>query len=152
MRTVEGVVSDERLSLEQASLARCVRVLEACPEINLADGSLEVAFIDEATCSQLHESFFGDPETTDVMTFPGSPEDAHAGDIAICPAVAQRASLDSGLPFVEELTLYLAHACLHLSGLDDREEEAIREMRLAEEAVMRQLRDAGALLDAAWRA
>ncbi|NDV63256.1 rRNA maturation RNase YbeY [Puniceicoccales bacterium CK1056] len=150
MRTVELVISDERLSMVEPSLVQCIEVLEQCPEICLPDGALEVAFVDETTCSQLHESFFDDPEVTDVMTFPGSPEDDHAGDIAICPAVAMEASQHSGMSFHEELSLYLVHACLHLTGLDDREEDDVKEMRAAEESVMRQLRKAKALLNAEW--
>jgi len=150
MREVELVISDERLSMAGSSLVHCISVIENCREILLPAGSLGVAFVDEKTCGKLHESFFDDPEVTDVMTFPGSPEDDHAGDIAICPAVAMQASQHSRMPFNEELSLYLVHACLHLTGLDDREEDEIKEMRSAEEAVMQQLRKAKALLDAEW--
>jgi probable rRNA maturation factor len=151
MRSVGLTISDERLQLTEASLEGCLEAIEGCPDIRIPDGSLEVAFVDSESCSQLHKSFFNDPGVTDVMTFPGSPEDEHAGDIAICPAVATEACRDSGLPFHEELSLYLVHACLHLSGFDDHGEAEIKKMRQAENTVMRQLHEKGALLAAKWR-
>ena len=152
MRPVELVISDERLQLEEASLARCIEALDACPGIRVPSGSIEVAFVDEPTCSRLHEAFFDDPEITDVMTFPGDPEDGHAGDIAICPVVARSASRETGLPFHEELTLYLVHACLHLAGFNDKSESDIKEMRALETRVMDHLRIREAFLSATWEA
>ena len=150
MRRVEIAGSDERLSLAESSLVDCIRAIESCPVVRLPGGSLEVAFVDEETCSHLHMSYFDDPEITDVMTFPGSLEDDHAGDIAICPLMASQACAVSGLSFREELSLYLVHACLHLSGLDDREEDDIKVMRRAEAEVMHKLRESGSLLKAEW--
>lgn len=152
MRPVELLVSDPRLEIDEASLVRCVGTIDSHGGFSVPPGSLEVAFVDEKSCSRLHRLFFDDPDITDVMTFPGDAEDEHAGDIAICPAVAGPAARLSGLPFNEELTLYLVHACLHLAGLDDRTEADQRAMRDAEEQLMRHLRGAAALLAAVWKA
>ena len=149
-RTVELVVEDDRLHLCHQSLEACLACLEAFPGRAIPPGSLEVAFVDEPHSGQLHKDFFDDPEPTDVMTFPGDPEDGHAGDIAICPAVAASACGKSGLPFAEELTLYLVHSWLHLAGLRDSDDEEIREMRLAEDILMNLLRENGAILEATW--
>lgn len=152
MRPVELLVSDPRLQIDEASLVRCVLAIDSHGGFPVPPGSLEVAFVDGESCCRLHQLFFGDPDITDVMTFPGDAEDAHAGDIAICPAVAGPAARLAGLPFNEELTLYLVHGCLHLAGLDDRTESDQRAMRSAEDQLMRHLRAAGALLDATWMA
>lgn len=150
MRSVETANLDPRLEMDSDSVTRCLRAIEAQGEYPVQEGSLEVAFVDEPECSRLHETFFGDPEITDVMTFPGEPEDDHAGDIAICPKVAMEAASETGLPFHEELTLYLVHAWLHLGGLDDRDAQGRRKMRKAEESLMRHLRENTAMLKAKW--
>ena len=147
-RELDLTVLDDRLSLAGESVEASVRALEAHPGFRVPDGSLEIAFVDEETCSRLHGDFFGDPDTTDAMTFPGDPQDRHAGDIAICPAVAAHACLESGLPFHEELTLYLVHSWLHLAGLDDRDDRGRAEMRRAEDVLMKHLADVDAMLAA----
>jgi probable rRNA maturation factor len=149
-RAVEVLVEDPRLRLAPGSAEACLRALDACAGLAVPPGSLAVAFVDPANCCRLHGEFFGDPEVTDVMTFPGDPEDGHAGDIAICPAVAAEACAGHGLSFAHELTLYLVHAWLHLAGLDDRDPAAAARMRAAEAGLMAHLRDAGSLLDAGW--
>jgi probable rRNA maturation factor len=151
MRAVEVLNQDSRLILEEETVQTCLATLDDSGQNRVAAGSLDVAFVNEEECSRLHGTFFDDPEITDVMTFPGEPEDGHAGDIAVCPAVAATASTQSGLPFREELTLYLVHAWLHLSGMDDRTDTGRAEMRLAEDKLMRLLRARKALLVATWK-
>jgi probable rRNA maturation factor len=85
------------------------------------------------------------------MTFPGDPEDEHAGDIAVCPAVAADASRDSGLPFNKELSLYLIHAWLHLAGLKDDTPGNTAEMREGETLLMRHLEQSDSFLNCEWR-
>jgi len=150
-RPVDTVVGDRRLQIDPASVERCVGVLEAQQVWRVPPGSLDIAFVDEAACRSLHTDFFDDPELTDVMTFPGDPEDAHAGDIAICPAVAARSAPEHRLPFAEELTLYLVHGWLHLAGLKDQEADDRSAMRRAEAGLMEVLRVHEALLDARWQ-
>jgi probable rRNA maturation factor len=150
-RKLDLVILDARLSLGKASVETCLMALEACPEWRVPGGSLEVAFVDEATCCRLHADFFDDPDPTDVMTFPGDPEDLHAGDMAICPAVAAEACRETGLPFNEELTLYLVHSWLHLAGLDDGDADSRAGMRRAEESLMQHLRHKDAFLDCRWQ-
>jgi len=151
-RTIGVLCQDERLRIDPGKVEDCLHALDRCSRFQVPDGSLEVAFVDLPTCCQLHGDFFGDPDPTDVMTFPGDPEDEHAGDIAICPAVAAEACTETGLPFAEELTLYLVHAWLHLAGLEDHDPEAIARMREGESALMAHLRQEAALLHASWQA
>ena len=149
-RSIEARISDIQLLLDEASLQDCLRALDQQEAFPVPSGSVEVAFVSEEECCRLHDQFFGDPEATDVMTFPGDPEDNHAGDIAICPWVAHSACLESKLSFSEELTLYLVHAWLHLSGLDDKDEVGRSEMRKGESVLMEYLSRQGALLRCSW--
>jgi probable rRNA maturation factor len=151
MRPVDVLNQDSRLTLAESSVGSCVAAMDAFEGGSVPGGSLGVAFVDEQECSRLHAAFFGDPEVTDVMTFPGDPEDSHAGDIAICPVVAAAAAAESGLSFQEELTLYLVHAWLHLSGMEDASANGQSAMRGAEGRMMQMLHSRNALLKASWR-
>lgn len=148
-REIEACSEDPRLQLQAASVVNCLQDLEGVTA-PVPEGSLAVVFVDPASCSQLHGDFFGDPSVTDVMTFPGDPEDDHAGDIAICPEVAAAAALEHGLSFAEELTLYLVHAWLHLGGLRDKTAAEQAAMRAAEDAAMKHLRATKGILQAEW--
>ena len=149
-RPVGLLLQDKRLSIDTDSLPVCLWSMEQVESYLVAPGPIEVAFVDEAESSRLHHAFFDDPEPTDVMTFPADPGDNHAGDIAICPAIAAANCAREGIPFAEELTLYLVHAWLHLSGLRDDDDEARREMRRGESTLMQAVKDAGAVLKASW--
>lgn len=150
-RPVDLLVQDQRLELQPESLEACIRSIDQFPAFPVPAGSLGIAFVDEPECCRLHADFFGDPDPTDVMTFPGDPDDDHAGDIAICPAVAASACRESGLSFASELSLYLVHSWLHLAGLDDRDQPGREEMRKAEAELMQHLGQAGSLLQAQWQ-
>ncbi len=150
-RTIDLLAEDRRLEIDRESFVQCLLGLDAFLGDAIPSGSLHVAFITPETCSDLHGRFFGDQDITDVMTFPGDPEDGHAGDIAICPLVAHTESASRGLDFSAELTLYLVHACLHLGGWDDQDETQSAAMRLQEERCLNALRSQQRCLRASWK-
>lgn len=104
---------------------RIQRVVDAAiASDDLGDCALTVIVIDDAESARLHQEHFGDPDTTDVMTFPdGSPNPetghTHLGDLAVCVDVAQRCAAERGRQTADELTLYVLHGVLHLLGYDD---------------------------------
>ena len=149
-RSIEVLVSEPFLEVDHESVTECLACLDELYTYSVPVGSIEVAFVDEKTCCQLHLDFFDDADPTDVMTFPGDPSDGHAGDIAICPAVAARRCRTEGTSFTKELTLYLAHAWLHLAGFEDKDEKTVGEMRAAENQLMAHLENASRLLRATW--
>jgi probable rRNA maturation factor len=146
-RNVEAIIGDPRLSLDRESLYRCLdTLLPGLPRF--PEGTLNVAFVDENECRRLHQSFYNDPDLTDVMTFPGDAADSHAGDIAICPHAA--ATSEEARNFAHELTLYLVHGCLHLCGFADTTGEELARMREEEARAMELLEGANRLLVAEW--
>lgn len=151
MRQTSLSISEPALLLAPDSLTRCIACLDAFPDFVVPPGSLNVAFLNPPQCQSLHDRFFADASLTDVMTFPGDPGDAHAGDIAICPAVAVAAAPRHGLSFARELSLYLIHGWLHLAGLDDQSREDQAAMRTAESRLMAFLCAQKALLDPLWK-
>lgn len=152
-RLVEVINDEPRLDLRAPTVAALCDYLDTTvSEWSIPRGDLSVRFVDEATCRRLHADFFDDPTLTDVMTFPGDPEDDYAGDLAICPAYAVESAPAHGLSLAEELTLYLIHGWLHLAGLDDRSEATVLAMRKAESTVMRRLRADRKIPAFAWQA
>lgn len=150
-RSVEVTNQENLLQLEAPSVSELVAALDEIDAYPVPAGSLDIAFVDIDTCCQLHADFFNDPEPTDVMTFPGDPQDDHSGDIAVCPKVAYDASAETGLPFNRELSLYIVHACLHLAGLKDDTPDNIATMREAESSLMNHLASRNAFLRCNWK-
>ena len=111
---------------------------------------LNVLLVDARTSSALHLEHFGDPEPTDVMSFPdGSFDPEHErrnlGDLAICPDVARRVVAPrpgADDPVIrerlvaEECILYLVHGLLHLLGHDDQHEDDRAEMWRRQRALL----------------
>jgi len=152
MREAFLEIEGEDLQVSATRFERCLELLEAQDAYTVPPGSLNVLLVSAATSSALHARFFNDPEPTDVMTFPGDPEDDHAGDIAICAEVAHAAAAEYGTSLDAELTLYLVHGWLHLAGLDDREPAEVAEMRAAETTLMQYLKENGGLIEVTRRA
>jgi probable rRNA maturation factor len=64
----------------------------------------------------------------------GTPSLPFLGDIAVCPAVADRYAVADGHPLTLELGRLLVHGVLHLHGWDHESDQG--EMRLREEVVL----------------
>ena len=125
-------------------------------------GGVCVSFLSPAGIERVNEDFLGHHGPTDVISFdyrtgeedPGfSTEDCFdleegAGsdpsiELIVCPAVAYEQAVKRGLPYAEEVALYVAHGLLHAAGYDDLNPKAKRVMRRAEKRVMNGLREAG---------
>ena len=111
----------------RASIDR-VRIQQVVDAAIATDGlgpcALTVLLIDDTESARLHQEHFGDPDTTDVMTFPDGSDDpesgrTHLGDLAVCVDVAERVARERGRSASDELTLYVLHGVLHLLGYDD---------------------------------
>lgn len=115
----------------------------------LAD-AIHLHFVSTQRISQLHAEYFGDPTTTDCITFPleKPPEGAPylLGDLFICPQTACVYAKRHGLDPYRELSLYIVHGILHMMGLDDIDPKQRREMRRAERDCLLILESRGLLL------
>lgn len=140
-------------------MTEAAAVLAGLPDV---PGGVCVSFLSPAGIERVNEDFLGHHGPTDVISFdyrtgeddPGfGPEDASfaedAGDgdpsieLIVCPAVAYEQAVKRGLPYAEEVALYVAHGLLHAAGYDDLNPKAKRVMRRAEKRVMKGLREAG---------
>ena len=124
-------------------------------------GGVCVSFLSPAGIARVNEDFLGHHGATDVISFdyrsgeadPGFAEpdcfEVEDGDAApsveliVCPAVAYEQAVKRGLPYAEEVALYVAHGLLHAAGYDDLNPKAKRVMRRAEKRVMKGLREGG---------
>lgn len=108
-------------------------------------GELSLAFISKQEIARLHDEFMGDPTPTDVITFPGELDFGQAGEICVCPEVAQEYAMKEGLDFSTELSLYIIHGYLHLCGFDDIADADRADMREAERKALRLIEKQSAL-------
>lgn len=121
------------LLVTESAIIALFHALDAWPAYRLPEGELSIALLDDSALANLHRAFLDDPSPTDVITFPGDPEDELAGEICVSVDRAVEMSVQHDQPFNRELTLYLVHGWLHLAGLDDRHDKDRQIMRQAEE-------------------
>lgn len=126
-------------------------VLFVCETIDLQGDELYIHFVSKEKICELHKIYFDDPSPTDCITCPidgpikskDAPPPHITGEVFICPQVAEETKPDA--PYFE-LSLYIVHTLLHLSGLEDKEEEDIAEMRAAEKRILALLEEKNLLL------
>jgi probable rRNA maturation factor len=103
---------------------------------------LSIVLLNDKAISELHQQFFNDPATTDVITFPLelSPRGrAISGELYLCVPMARRQAKLRGIRPEHELLLYAIHGILHLSGHDDTTAAAYNRMHAAEDRILRRL-------------
>lgn len=104
---------------------------------------LSVVLVGDQAISRLHERYFADPSTTDVITFPLDSDARRrciSGELYVCVAMARRQAKTRRLPPQRELLLYCLHGMLHLAGHDDQTDAEYGKMHRKEDEILRQLR------------
>ena len=86
--------------------------------------------ISDRRMALLHRKFLGQSGPTDVLTF-------QHGEIFISVDTARRHARAFGNSLVCELKLYIVHGLLHLHGFDDQTPAEAREMKAAQEKILR---------------
>jgi probable rRNA maturation factor len=124
------------LRYSRAQLGRCLEVLDAQADYRPIAGELSLVFLTDEALARLHADFLGDSTPTDVITFPGNPEDNLAGEICVSVDRALAEAKKRRQPFAQELTLYLVHGWLHLAGLDDLTAPGRKAMRRGERRLL----------------
>ena len=143
---VEWANHHPKLSFSKARLARFFDLIFSLHD-HEPTGTLSVAFLTDETHSEIHGRFLHDFRPTDVITFPADEKEESAGEILVSVDQAMRESSDRGLPFSEELSLYLVHGWLHLVGFDDVDEADRKIIRREEQRAMQLVRESDAWPD-----
>lgn len=113
-----------------------------------ADGSVSLAFVDEAEIKDLNARFRGLDEPTDVLSFRQADSDtswpdpteeggAELGEVIVCPAVVERYSQEGGGDPQTQLGWTVMHGVLHLLGYDHETDSG--EMRAREQELLTRL-------------
>lgn len=127
------------LSFNDQEIERMFAILDEFGRFDPPAGEISIAFVSKSEISRIHEAFMQNDSPTDVITFSGDPDDGTAGEICVCPAIAQSYAKENDKDFAEELTLYLTHGYLHLCGFEDIEDDDKIEMRKAEQVALKTL-------------
>jgi len=140
-RTVEVCNACRRFFVSESSVVELYHQLDKNPRFAIPDGDLSISFVSEQRMRSLHQQFLNDPSITDVITFLGDPMMDLAGEVVVCPGYAEKQCKRYGTRFEREVTLYLVHGFLHLSGLKDKTPEDASSMRAAEVYCLQFLND-----------
>ena len=148
-----GVLNQQSsLPIDKPSVRSVVRAFLKLEEVSCNEVSIH--FIDTKETCRIHNDYFGDPTTTDCMSFPlmtfplEDQADAYRllGDVFVCPETALNYPAEHGGNPYEETTLYIIHGMLHLLGYDDRKKAYLKKIREAEAKHMKNLKQHNLLI------
>jgi probable rRNA maturation factor len=137
-------VSDRQSVLRVSSrgLERLVRAALSVEGIEHAE--IGVVLVDDRRIAAVHRRWLGLAGPTDVITFDLSAGTAGppragvlAGDIVVSTETARRMARAVGWTPRLELSYYIIHGLLHLTGYDDHAAADRRQMRARERVVMK---------------
>jgi probable rRNA maturation factor len=142
-RIIEIHSAHPQLVLPKKDVRMMFLMLDEIMDYSFPQGSLSIAFLNDAALTSLHRQFLKDPTPTDVITFPGDEDGDFAGEICVSVDRAYTEAPKHGNDFSDELILYLVHGWLHLAGEDDLTDNTVAQMRSAEKAALAILREKG---------
>lgn len=140
---VEISDTQDHLRVDPAALADLVRATLALEGV--AEASISLALVDDATIHAINRRHLDHDWPTDVITFPlSAPEDAElAGELVVSAETARAVAARTGADPAAELALYVVHGLLHLRGHDDHGPAQTAAMRRREAEVLRVVSLAG---------
>ena len=148
MSVVVDVLDETDLGVPIEEVAALVR---AVLELEGAQGTVVVAFVEEEAIRDLNVRDRGLPGPTDVLSYCVRDEEAdwpgpflegdtplELGEVVVCPAVIRRYAEEGGREPGGQLAWTVIHGVLHVLGYDHAEDEG--EMRRREQALLEELR------------
>lgn len=106
---------------------------------NCEVGDLNVILCDDPSILEINKQFLGHNYYTDIITFDYTEDEIINGELYISIDTVKENAVEYGQNFPDELHRVIIHGVLHLCGLDDHEEDDIKEMRQAEDIALDQL-------------
>ena len=134
LRVVEVAVRHPSLKVVSSSVIKLIQTLDTAKSYRCPVGDISVVFVNDAEIKKIHKDCMNDASVTDVITFVGEdhPVEPFAGEICVNLDQAKRVAKAHEHTFEEEISLYVAHGWLHLSGLRDKKSTEAKKMRAAE--------------------
>lgn len=114
------IIASEDLSVEMPLDSGRLRTYaeDVLGRNGVADGEVNIVFIDDTFMAQLNESYRGRTGTTDVLSFnlTDAFTDGLNGEIYVSLPRARAQAEEIGVPFPEEVVRLVTHGLLHLAG------------------------------------
>lgn len=134
LRVIEVAVRHPSIKVVDSSVIKLIQILDTAKSYVCPAGDISVVFVNDAEIKKIHKDFMDDATVTDVITFVGEdhPVEPFAGEICVNLDQAKRVAKAHGHTFEEEVSLYVAHGWLHLTGLRDKKLAEAKKMRAAE--------------------
>ncbi len=103
-------------------------------------GEMGVRVTSDAVIREINSRHLQHDYDTDVISFGYDAVPPRIeGEIVVSIDTARRIAMEVGWPDEFELLLYVVHGTLHITGMDDLDDESRKEMRQSESAVMQRL-------------
>lgn len=140
MYRVEITNSQSCLELDDAFLRDIVT--RTLADERVASAAIGMLVVDNAAMRELNRRHLGHDYDTDVLTFPLECVDALGtgkrieGEIVASAEMAVDRAAEFGWRPEDELTLYIVHGLLHLSGYDDTNDAKAAVMRRREREIL----------------
>ncbi len=121
------------------------RLIETATQVLALEGlgaaQLSLVLVDDREIQAINRQYLQHDDATDIITFPISEPDEEplVGELVISTETAVRVSHERGVDPWSELTLYVVHGILHLTGFDDHSPEDRLRMRAREQLILDQL-------------
>jgi len=134
LRRVDVAIRHSLIKVSPKSVVQLIHTLDELKSYRCPVGDLSVVFVNDVEIKKIHKEFMNDATVTDVITFVGEdhPVEPFAGEICVNLDQAKRVAKAHGHTLEEEVSLYVAHGWLHLSGLRDKKPAEAKKMRAAE--------------------
>ncbi|MFN3460207.1 MAG: rRNA maturation RNase YbeY [Oceanibaculum sp.] len=121
---------------------RAARAALAAADAPEEPAELAVRLTDDAELQALNRQYRGKDRPTNVLSFPGDPEDAFPGepvplgDLALAYGTVAREAVEQGKSLADHLSHLIVHGTLHVLGYDHETEEEAAEMEALEVRIL----------------
>jgi probable rRNA maturation factor len=89
-------------------------------DAGISQAEISVAIVDDCAIAALHDEFLGDPDPTDVLSFPlERTAERLDGEVVVSAETAAACAAMHKSTAEDELLRYVIHGLLHLVGHDD---------------------------------
>jgi probable rRNA maturation factor len=123
------------LKVDRRRMRQVVRAIVR--DAGIAQATISIAIVDDATIARLHQQFLDDPTPTDVLSFVlERTDESLEGEVVASADTAKACAPKYKSTPEEELLLYVIHGTLHLVGYDDTTPRKRAVMRKKEKEYM----------------
>ncbi len=146
----EDKITDDICMIMQNAIEFALQNEEIKTENFNGDMILDISFVDAEAIKKINNEHRSIDSVTDVLSFPQYENPAQLiqdvdlgdillGDVVICNEVAKKQAEQYNHSYEREIVYLFVHSIFHLLGYDHIDEAQRKEMRIAEENVLRKL-------------